>query len=120
LIGYVKYYIFYLLDRLVVMAADEPESHQRDKQKQKTFIGLGRYSLPDSHILNPEKAENDQQNSKKDEDQEKDSSEHRKHERRSLKDRRRLWGNPKYKGPERRYHLRKLVKDRRDGQNHRK
>jgi hypothetical protein len=57
---------------------------------------------------------------------ESDSSEHkkgeaeepeekdRKYPRRSLKDRRRIWIDHNYKGPQRRYHFRRLKNDRRE------
>jgi hypothetical protein len=42
-----------------------------------------------------------------------DRPEHRKYERRTLKDRRNPWKKNNYKGPERRYHTRRSGKDRR-------
>ncbi len=52
----------------------------------------------------------DLKNSEADETEDKD----RKDFRRTLKDRRRNWMDHKYKGPQRRYHIRRLKKDRRD------
>jgi len=44
-----------------------------------------------------------------------DFTELRKFERRTLKDRRRLWNNRNYKKSNKRYHQRRCGKDRRDG-----